>query len=613
MKHRSRALVFKSLALTVIWVSSAAYADSTTELAPNSTGDVKKLAPIVVDGSTADALLYDPIVSTQVKRVAPTGSNGSLVRDFEEELPVPVKESGTPGTTSQLRGLGRTTEDTNVQTLGVPLNPIIGGGFDFSTFPQFFWSSYSYHLGPSSGGFDPRAVTSTVSLTPWTAQALRGQDGDKSSHGRVTEMVTRGLNQASVAGAYGDVAALVGLSSYNADGPTGSISARVAHTQDGKVDVRAHLLATSLDETSPGLITDPTPNARLKISRWIPILEASVSPSQDLLIKESFFYDRNNVRFVNPDTSIRDSYDRSSQVGSETVVLWNDWTLGLSFRRTEFTQIQAEAPSEWIGHAQAERLFHFGDWTTQASIQADWMNLYGARPGASLGERYDITNNWGVFVKGNFTYRYPTLQDRYYQGASFTANPNLSLERALSFNSGNQWKQGQFEATEQIFLQLRADAQLLQSVQIGPNTYRTTVANAGNVTQLSYLDDLTWHALPFLDLGNALRLSSSHVEDTDSRIAYDPLLTEILSVHFHEASERPWWTSGAAIRAVTSSPDGLGSTNAGYALFDLNASLNYRAFGLQGRIDNVLDRHIQVYQGYPWPGRLYALSLIAQL
>jgi hypothetical protein len=103
------------------------------------------------------------------------------------------------------------------------------------------------------------------------------------------------------------------------------------------------------------------------------------------------------------------------------------------------------------------------------------------------------------------------------------------------------------------------------------------------------------------------------VEDTDSRIAYDPLLTEILSVHFHEASERPWWNSGAALRVVTSSPDGLGGTNAGYALFDLNAGLTYQNFALQGRIDNVLDRHIQVYQGYPWPGRLYALSFITKL
>lgn len=600
----SRTLVLASLVFPVLTVSQV-----TQAAAPSDSNDeVTTLAPIVVDGSTADALLYDPIVSTQVKKVNPSGSNGSLIRSFEEELPVPVKEFGTPGTTSQLRGLGRTTEDTNVQTLGVPLNPVVGGGFDFSTFPQFFWSNYSFHLGPSSGGFDPRAATSTVSLTPWTAEALRTGE---TSHARLTELVTRGLNQASVAGKYGDVAALVGLSSYNAQGPTGSISARLTH--DDQIDVRAHLLATSLDETSPGPNTNPTPNARLKISRWIPILEASFTPSQDLLIKESAFYDRSAIRFVNPDSSILDSYDRSNQVGSESVVLWKDWTFGLSFRRTEFTQIPAEAPNEWIGHLQAQRLFHAGDWTTQASVQADWMNLYGARPGASLGERYDITNDWGVFVKGNFTYRYPTLQDRYYQGASFTANPNLSLERALSFNIGNQWKRGQFEATEQFFLQFRTDAQLLQYVQISPTTYFSTVANGGDVRQLSYLDDLTWHALRFLDVGNALRLSSSRVDQTGDRIAYDPLLTEILNVHFHEASDRPWWNSGASLRVVTSSPDGLGGTNGGYALFDLDAGVKYHDVVLQGRIDNVLNRQIQVYQGYPWPGRLYSLSLIAQL
>ncbi|MFL5813000.1 MAG: hypothetical protein ACJ763_05435 [Bdellovibrionia bacterium] len=566
------------------------------------------LAPIVVEGSTADVLLYDPIVFTRVAPVAPTSSNGSVVRKFEEELPVPVTDFGTPGTTTQLRGLGRTVEDTNVQTLGVPLNPVIGGGFDFSSFPEFFWSNYSFHLGPSTGGFDPRAASGTLSLMPWTSAALRGNGGKANALARVTELVSKGLNQASVAGAYGNAAALVGLSSYNAQGPTGSLSARLA--QDDRFDLRAHLLATSIDRTSPGPNTDPTPNARLKTTRWIPILEANVSPTHELLIKESAFYDRNAVRFVNPDSSALDSYDRSSQIGSETVALWKDWTFGLSLRRTEFTQIGGEAPQEWIGHLQAERIFRAGSWTTQASAQADWMNLYGARPGASLGERYDITSDWGVFAKTNFTYRYPSLQDRYYQGASFVANPNLSLERALSFNIGNQWKHGQFEATEQFYFQFRSNAQLLQ---FNSNTGLLSVMNGGEVRQLSYWDDLTWHALPYLDLGNALRLSSSRVDLSASRIPYDPLLTEIVNLRFHQASDQPFWNVGGALRVVTSSPDGLGGTNGGYSLFDLNAGLRYQNLGLQGRIDNVLDRRIQVYQGYPWPGRLFSLSLIAAL
>jgi hypothetical protein len=591
MVRSSRIYIFVTVSVVSLSFQNSLRADDTTVL-----------APIVVEGSTADALLYDPIVSTRVDHVAPTSSNGSVVRKFEEALPVPVTDYGTPGTTTQLRGLGRTVEDTNVQTLGVPLNPVIGGGFDLSSFPEFFWSNYSFHLGPSTGGFDPRAASGTLSLTPWTAAALRANDGK--TNARVTELVSKGLNQASVAGAYENVAALVGLSSYNAKGPTGSLSARLTHNEN--IDVRAHLLATSIDRTSPGPNTDPTPQARLKTDRWIPVLEANFSASQELLIKESAFYDRNSVRFVNPANSIRDSYDRSSQIGSETVALWNDWTFGLSFRRTEFTQIGGEAPNEWIGHLQAERLLRAGPWTTQASVQADWMNLYGARPGASLGERYDITSDWGVFAKGNFTYRYPSLQDRYYQGASFVANPNLSLERALSFNIGNQWKYGQFEATEQFYLQFRSDAQLLQ---YNPGTDLLTVVNGGDVRQLSYWDDFTWHALSFLDLGNALRLSSSKVDLTDSRIPYDPLLTEILSLRFHHLN----WNAGSAFRVVTSSPDGLGGTNGGYALFDLDAGLRYQNLGLQGRVDNVLDRRIQVYQGYPWPGRLFSLSLIAQL
>ncbi len=579
-----------------------------------SAEETTKLAPIVVESSTADILLEDPIVSTRREPVTPSSSNGSVVREFEEELPLPVTDYGIPGTTTQLRGLGRTVEDTNVQTLGVPLNPVVGGGFDYSSFPQYFWSSYSFHLGPSTGGFDPRAVSSTVSLTPWTAEAIRAGDGKKSSRVRLTELVTRGLNQASVAGRYENVAVLAGLSSYNAKGPTGSVSTRLI--QEERWDLRAHLLATSIDQTSPGPNSAPTPAARLKTSRWIPILEANLSPSQDLLMKESVFYDQNKVRYVNPESPAFNTYDRSSQVGSETVALWKDWTFGLSFRHTDFTQIGGEAPSEWISHFQAEKLIHADSWTTQASAQVDWVNLYGMRPGATLGERYDITNQWSVFARGNFTYRYPTIQDRYYQGVSFAANPNLSLERALSFNIGNQWSQGAFEATEQVFLQFRSNAQLLQS---DSSTGNLTVVNGGAVRQLSYWDDLTWHAASFFDFGNSLRLSSSRIDRTGSRIAYDPLLTEVLSAHFHQASKdfsnqllnKLRWSAGGSLRAVTSSPDGLGGTNAGYALFDLDATAGAGSFSIQGRIDNVLDRRIQVIQGYPWPGRIFSLSLIA--
>jgi hypothetical protein len=566
------------------------------------------LAPIVVEGSTADVLLYDPIVPTQIEKVVPSSSSGSVVRRFEETLPLPVTDFGQPGRTTQLRGLGRTVEDTNVQTLGVPLNPVVGGGFDFSTFPEYFWSSYSFHLGPSTGGFDPRAASSTLSLTPWTADALRSGKNQRSPRARFTEMVSLGLNQASVAGRYQDLAALMGLSSYNAEGPTGSVSARIF--QDEKTELKAHLLGTSLDVTSPGPNTSPTPNARLKNTRWIPILEASFTPSQELLIKESAFYDRSSVRFVNPDNHSFDSYDRSNQVGSETVVLWNDWTFGFSLRRTSFTQIGGEAPNEWISHAQADRQFHFGEWTTQASVQADWMNLYGARPGASLGERYDITRDWGVFAKGNFSYRYPTLQGRYYQSQSYTANPDLTLERALSFSIGTQWKQGQVEEMQQVFLQFRSNAQLLQ---YNPATATSTVVNGGDVRQLSYWDDLIWHAIPYLDVTNSLRLSSSRIDYTGARIPYDPILTEIAGLRFHERSDDPHWNAGGSFRVVTSSSDGLGGVNGGYALLDLQAGAKLGSFSMQGRVDNVLDRRIQVIQGYPWPGRIFSLSLMAYL
>ncbi len=60
-----------------------------------------------------------------------------------------------------------------MQALGIPLNPPQGGGFDLSIFPQFIWSGFQYQAGPALGTFDPRGTAGSLTLLPWSAEALK--------------------------------------------------------------------------------------------------------------------------------------------------------------------------------------------------------------------------------------------------------------------------------------------------------------------------------------------------------------------------------------------------------------------------------------------------------
>lgn len=571
------------------------------------------LSPIVVAGSSADALNYDPIVPSIEMNTTPSSASGSVARSMEESLPTPFTDYGVPGMTTQFRGIGRTSDDTNVQSLGVPLNSIQGGGFDFGSFPQFIWSKFSYHLGPGSGAFDPGAPSGTLNLTPWTAQAILNPDRTSQSSFRLTELVTRGLNQTSVAASAGGVAVLAGYSVMNAQGPSGSFSAVLL--KDSDWDIRAHLLATSLTETSPGSNTEPTPNARFQTARWIPVLQVNRSVKSLLgldvgssaELRETLFYDRAQVRFVNPDDRTYDSFTRSNQLGTETALLMGDWTMGASLRRASYENIGYEAPDEWILHTQLSRILQTGALTWNAIAHLDSVSQVGFRPGGDFGVRWDLTDQSDVFTKLSFSDRFPSFEDRYEQIPYFTANPGLAPEQALSENLGVEYHTRSLKTSLQGYFQWRNQAQIYTG---------TTVINEGQAQEFSLLQDVAWQTQPWLDLTHAFRLSHSRVGATQSRIPYDPVVTEVMTIKAHGLGEQRFWETSLSLRALSSSLSGYGSGSGvagGYGFVDFGATLNFSRIMIQGRIEDLMNRPIEVVQGYPWPGRIYALSLVGSI
>src|SRR4051812_17803177 len=88
-----------------------------------------ELPPAVAEGSAADVLLQDPVVPVREGKPAPNTGTVGVERSLLDDLALPISASG-PGELANFRGLGRSSEDTNVQTLGIPLNGPQGGGFD---------------------------------------------------------------------------------------------------------------------------------------------------------------------------------------------------------------------------------------------------------------------------------------------------------------------------------------------------------------------------------------------------------------------------------------------------------------------------------------------------
>ena len=91
------------------------------------------------DVSPIDFLAEDPIVPVLAGPVQrPTLRKASIQHTLTNDLPYAATDPSRPGQTSQFLGLGSSSEDTDVQTLGIPLNSPQGGGFDFSSLSSVF-------------------------------------------------------------------------------------------------------------------------------------------------------------------------------------------------------------------------------------------------------------------------------------------------------------------------------------------------------------------------------------------------------------------------------------------------------------------------------------------
>ena len=182
------------------------------------------LPPIVKEGAAGEVLQFDAVVPAQSGAVGGVTGNGSVVSGLQDQLPVSLSQSGRPGNLAQVRGYGISSEDVDVQSFGISLNPPQGGGFDLSVFPFYLWSGFNFQSGPSLNGLNPSARSGTLALIPWSADALK-KTGPQSRVGEFYS--TSGVNQIFVGHKYQESLAWVaGYSFLKSVGPSGVVSTR---------------------------------------------------------------------------------------------------------------------------------------------------------------------------------------------------------------------------------------------------------------------------------------------------------------------------------------------------------------------------------------------------
>ena len=564
------------------------------------------LPPIVAEGTPSDALKYDPISpAIQGETPVDTGTGG-LSHGISNQLPFHMADNGRPGNIATFVGLGANSEETDVNVFGIPLNGPEGGGFDLSTFPQYLWSGFTFQSGPSLGAFDPRAIAGSLSLTPWTQQALNTKD----SGARITAFdSSERLQQFSVAGkSKGDMAAVVGMSTGAVTGPAGSLSGRWG---SGDVSGKYHFIATYQDVTNLKSFYASSTGEQTTW-RYIPVVQADVKTGPNSLLKSSFFYDSSYLR------SDQGSIQTRAQVrqgGVESAYLYQDWKFGLGARQTDYHSRDFVTPTEEILNLSATKTMDLSGVIFSPTLSATGVSRLGTYPGASIGARKEFgnsENNEAVFSRLSYAKRFPSLADRYYSLPPYAVgNPNLVPETSYTYTLGVELKRRDFETSLSGYYQYRNQSEYYVSgTQFTPGM----MINAGNAYIYSLTHTVGYSPSAWFTLSNRLNMTKSYVYQTNGPFTYMPAEVDVLSAEVHQTNIIPKWALFTHFRASSSFYADSTTILSGYDSLDLGGRLTLTPnIELNSTIENVFDRHLELIQGSLTDGRIYTVTLVGSL
>ncbi len=555
-----------------------------------------------------ESLLPKEQVSFQSARSTTLSAIGTSVLD-------PLVQFGYPsGATSTALG-GRTVDDTQVSTLGVPLNLTQGGGADLSVLPSYLWSSAEISSTPVSQGYTPGAASGAIDLKLWTRErVLSGKRKRPEFDSRVTAQYDRQVQTVSVATERPGIAINLGTSLGLQEGPAGSLS--YEFYEDASQTYRFHLLGTDQRGASLGSRSNPTPRATKSTWRVIPVLETERrlgEPGHTWLWQSTVFADWNGIRFQNPASSGNNTSSRAFASGIENAISFNSTTISASLRYEQFrlapnASASAVAADEFpflIGLTQSFELE--GGRELKLTGQAQGVNTIGVEPALRASLK---THPW-TFELGTLA-KMPTQSARYYRlpGTSpgdpdfFTGNPDLKTERVWFGIAAHETEA--FDSDSQLKSELKLERR--ERVQI---TQGATTVNAGGATLGSLEERLEIKRWGRFDIHLGLALNVSRLEQNQNPYPSLPTLASKVRVGYQVSSDFAI-TSRAHYQGPSVASGGRFHPH--YTLIDLEARwAPSTQFNLVGGVDNITDQRADVVFDFPLPGALAHLGVEIQI
>jgi hypothetical protein len=586
------------------------------------------LDPVISEGTAAEALKFDPVVPAYTAKSKSRASTGNIGKELANDLPFHTNSNAKPGNEVGVIGIGKGAEETDVNLLGIPINRPQGGGADLATFPQYFWSGYSYQIGPSLGAFDPRGVGGSLTLRLWTQENL-GTESNRATYFQST----RHLKQLSVGRSDKSYAILAGMTFDSVVGPGLSFSAIPFET--GSTKITTHLIFSDTKTENFYSERYPSTTANQRTDRLIPVIQLDHKFDSSVL-KTSFFYDYAYVDYEDTLDPSAKQIKKVNQFGNESALLFGNSRIGFGARTVKYERNLENSigtfPSEQVLNLQASHEFKFGETGRSTTLFEPTIGGYavtrkGFYPTTSLGLRHENRleegEKCGEFMRVGFTERFPSLLDRYYefiQPAGPTTlrglpNPDLKPENVRSVEFGGDYTKGPYKNQLTFFVRDYEHARYTRVFvdPAAPTVTNYQMTNAGYAWVAGATQSQDWKALPVFDLGTRVTYQRSQIEDLRSSFPYSPVWVGIVKADLHDPSNRfglEIVNKGATEFYAYAETSASGAKRLpGYYYLDLFARAEvYSGITVVGGVENVFDRPIQYRLSDPDEGRIYSVS-----
>lgn len=556
------------------------------------------LEPIVVKASSSfDSLGEDHFLPQ--KKIKFDHTRAGSLDSLDKHEPFPSTNEGYPSGAKGSTLGGRSMDDVQVSTLGVPLNLPQGGGPDLSFFPSYLWSGLSISTVPSFAGFSPQGVSGSMQFDLWTRTQVRERKFS-SSFSRVTGHTDRQIQNFSVATKKENIAIMGGMNFGLQTGPAGSMS--YYFIRKPKSHFLFHVLGTDQDGASPGSKRIPSPLMRKKSWRVIPVLEShqEFGDEENPLIWESTYYADLHQMVFSP--AAYPSSDRTQQYGTENALRWGANTIAFTARLVDYQSSTFGSVREWPVLAQYSYESSLSEeWKMRLAGGGNWVSSVGFAPTARVSFKNIPSDTLNWFYELNSLAKMPTLTSRYYFiPGVYSGNPNLKVERVNALISGFQTKGERLDTTTTFKAEYR------NQIQVGTST---TVINDGNATLFSLKEDLSW------------RITAKYQNEFGVLLTYSKLANSGLPYPNLPYFSILWGASytfndhfklNRNMRYVGHSTQSGGGHHGHYFLMDM--SLDYspvEGTTLTLGCDNLTDRRAEVVVDYPLPGSIVYLNLVS--